>query len=673
MNRFLKNALAFFFFSELCVHAFAFSAKDIISPREGEWNNIQALVLNNTKDAEIYYSLSGSDPLESGFSYDGPVVIDQKGNVKVRITAISDNGKNRQDFTVEYSVCDAPQTGSKQVRYFVDFICKNPVIRYTSGTSMNILPAELFGNQPFFVRSDNIADYYVPFSCSNENAKLNFVVHVVPDSKYLSNKVDLKLPFVINDWEYFSFTDNKFIFKIDDSPEWEFGSDVRKLDRSVPHIISWQSVDYKIGNEIFTYELKAKPSVSISPMEDKRILSVYIDEFNSYSADCFEGSAVSGILKVPYFSDGVLLGTVDCEYFVDKKAPAAPVVESTTENFFSRKKVSVVIKAADEDTKKIKFFVSKPVFCSSSEESFSQCKIPEEEIVYSEYDGRNIVLKSVDRETTFYYIKAVSEDEFGNTGNTAEYSVIVDECNYYLCEKDVPQDKLSEYDGSYTHPFANFDQALEYINSSEDTTLHVVGNIKIKNGAKAIRSNCRISGMDNIITFEPGASVHIENGAKVSFENMIFENDSSAEEEKDTSLFVVNSAILNLTGCEISAQFAKKGIILDCEKSGISFSDCGFTVQANSYACAVLANRTDINCTACRFMSLASTAVCLSAQSVNCRIEKSSFSTAGDFCRGAEFNESKFESIDNVFDNVPQGKKSMYESVHLDDESFKVQ
>lgn len=672
MNRFLKNASAFFFSAAFCAQGFAFSAKDIISPCAGEWNNVQALVLTNTKDAEIYYSLSGSDPLESGFSYDGPVVIDQKGSVKVRIASITDNGKKREDYTIEYSVQDAPETGSRQVKNFVDFIRRNPVIRYTSGTSLDILPSELFGSRTFSVRADNIADYYVPFSCSTEDAKLNFVVHVVPDPKYLSDKSEVKLPFAITDWEYFSFTDDKNIFKIDDSPEWEFGNEIRKLDRSVPHVISWQSVDYKIGNEISTYVLKAKPSVSVSQMEDKRILSVYIDEFNTYSADCFEGSAISGTMKVPYFSDGILLGTVDCEYSVDKKAPAAPVIESTAQNVFSRKKVSVMIKAADEDTKRIRFFVSKPIFCSSSDESFSQYKIPDEDVVYSEYDGRIIVLKSVDRETTLYYIKAVSEDEYANTGNEAEYSVIVDECNYYLCEKEVSAENLSEYDGSYTHPFASFDQAVAHINSSEDTTLHVVGNVRVKGGVKSIKSNCRISGADNIISFEPGSSLRVENGAKVSFEDMIFENDSSADEENDASLFVVNNAILNLKGCEFSAQFAKNGILFDCEKSGVSFVDCGFTVQANSYACAVLANRTDISCKECRFMSLASTAVCVSAQSVNCRIEKSSFATSGDFCRGAEFNESKFESVDNTFDNAPQDKKSRYESIHLDEKSFKV-
>lgn len=673
MNRFLKNASAFFFLTALCARGFSFSAEDIISPCSGEWNNVQALVLNNAKDAEIYYSLSGSDPLESGFSYDGPVVIDQKGRVKVRIASITDNGNKREDFTVEYTVTDVMESESRQVRTFVDFIRKNPVIRYTSGTSLEIFPAELFGERSFFVRADNIADYYVPFSCSTEDAKLNFVVHVVPDSKYLSDRSDKKLPFKINDWEYFSFTDEKSIFKIDDSPEWEFGSEIRKLDRSVPHVISWQSVDYKIGNEIFSYELKARPSVTVSTMEDKRILSVYIDEFNSYSADCFEGYAVSGMMKVPYFSDGILLGTIDCGYSVDKKAPAAPVIESTAQNLFSRKKVSVAIKAADEDTKKIKYFLSKPMSCSATDGSFSGYEVPADEIVYSEYDGRNILLKSVDRETTLYYIKAMSEDEYGNTGNASEFSVIIDECNYYLCEKEVPSEKLSEYDGSYTRPFASIDQAFEHINLSEDTTLHIVGNVNVKGGVKSIKSNCRITGTDNIISFEPGSSFRIENGSRVSFENIIFENDSSAEDEKDVALFVVDNAILDLRGCEVSAQFAKNGILFDCRKSGITFVDCGFTVQSNSYACALIANRTDLNCSACRFMSLASTAVCVSAQSVNCRIEKSSFSTSGDFCRGAEFNESKFESVDNIFDNAPQGIKSRYESIHLDEESFKVQ
>ena len=52
-------------------------AQRIISPVPGTWANKQCLVLNTTDGSECFYSYSGTDPLTSGFAYDGPVLIDK--------------------------------------------------------------------------------------------------------------------------------------------------------------------------------------------------------------------------------------------------------------------------------------------------------------------------------------------------------------------------------------------------------------------------------------------------------------------------------------------------------------------------------------------------------------------------------------------------------------------
>ena len=80
--------------------AAAFSEQDIISPVSGTWNNMQPLVLNVENGTEIYYSFTEIDPLRFGFAYDGPVVLDRKGDVSLRITAVDANGE-RKDFTVD--------------------------------------------------------------------------------------------------------------------------------------------------------------------------------------------------------------------------------------------------------------------------------------------------------------------------------------------------------------------------------------------------------------------------------------------------------------------------------------------------------------------------------------------------------------------------------------------
>ena len=75
----MKKALylgIFAFFFLLVPSAFAVQATSpltIISPVEGTWANKQPLIVEVPSGYEVYYSLSGSNPLDFGFIYDAPV------------------------------------------------------------------------------------------------------------------------------------------------------------------------------------------------------------------------------------------------------------------------------------------------------------------------------------------------------------------------------------------------------------------------------------------------------------------------------------------------------------------------------------------------------------------------------------------------------------------------
>ncbi|MBP5577142.1 MAG: chitobiase/beta-hexosaminidase C-terminal domain-containing protein, partial [Treponema sp.] len=130
-------ALAIFF----AFPAFSLTQEDILSPVQGEWDNVQALVIDNREPCGIYYSLTGSDPLVSGFAYDRPVVIEETGDVKIRITAVYPDSR-RDDFTVEYTVKKSGSEDnahlSEQARDFIDSICQNPLRNYISGDTFPI-------------------------------------------------------------------------------------------------------------------------------------------------------------------------------------------------------------------------------------------------------------------------------------------------------------------------------------------------------------------------------------------------------------------------------------------------------------------------------------------------------------------------------------------------------
>ena len=79
------------------------SSLQVLSPVEGVWANKQALILDVPEGVEVYYSFTGSDPLDFGFAYDGPVVLNATGSVPLRLAAVYQDGSVQQikiSFTV---------------------------------------------------------------------------------------------------------------------------------------------------------------------------------------------------------------------------------------------------------------------------------------------------------------------------------------------------------------------------------------------------------------------------------------------------------------------------------------------------------------------------------------------------------------------------------------------
>ena len=65
---------------------------DVLSPVEGTWANRQVLVLDCAPETEVFYSFSEYDPLDFGFAYDDPVLIDLSGEVTLNLVAVHGDG-----------------------------------------------------------------------------------------------------------------------------------------------------------------------------------------------------------------------------------------------------------------------------------------------------------------------------------------------------------------------------------------------------------------------------------------------------------------------------------------------------------------------------------------------------------------------------------------------------
>ena len=125
----------------------------IVSPVEGTWANRQPLVLEVPEGHEAFYSFSGSHPMESGFAYDGPVLIEADGEVSLRIALVFPDG-NAAVYTVDYSVAPAGEDPGSPVA--VNF--QQPLVAYGAGQSIAI-PAGFsyrLGNSRVFLPGEQV-------------------------------------------------------------------------------------------------------------------------------------------------------------------------------------------------------------------------------------------------------------------------------------------------------------------------------------------------------------------------------------------------------------------------------------------------------------------------------------------------------------------------------------
>lgn len=125
----------------------------IVSPRPGIWANKQPLVLEVPESCEVFYSFSGSHPMESGFAYDGPVMLEAEGDVSVRIALVFPHG-DAMVYTIDYSV--QPQKGDSDLSLDVNF--SRPLVIYSIGQRI-VIPEGFsyrLGNSPVFLPGQQV-------------------------------------------------------------------------------------------------------------------------------------------------------------------------------------------------------------------------------------------------------------------------------------------------------------------------------------------------------------------------------------------------------------------------------------------------------------------------------------------------------------------------------------
>ena len=647
-----------------------FAQIEMISPVEGIWANKQMLVIENKGDGDFFYSVDGSDPEAFGFAYDGPVLLDVNGVVKLNVTHIRSN-KTKETASVTYSVYedDASKTNySDLVKTFYD----SGILNYSAGAKLKIpenlfysfgLPPDSFiKGRTLSLSSSCILSRYIPCTIfdKEKNLKYRFIIRTLPQNAGIFSHRDV--PFKITDWETIEFIDNSYIFKID-SEYWGLPSEPRKIDRTVSHMISWQSIDYDASNPIDFFVLPPKPEIIETKREDDSVIYTiagdssyamsilnqekeeYTEFFTEAGVDVFYGDRVSGKFSIGIFSDSVYHGNYLVQYDINKRPPSTPDIKSNADSFYSRDDVTVKVKA--EQGNELYIALSEPYKIEDITTTYnSQTQLLKNieigEFKKAKKDSFSINWKQNSINPVYYKLAAYSKNG-KNQSEVVEYSVIIDQSNYYFDEK-----ADDDGDGTLERPFNSFEKLENALSSKRVVKLHTKGNMHVNKNYKVSANFEIINDGDARFVFEQGGSLEVST-ATLELNNCQIQKKTSAEMKNEKPLMKLENSVLTIKDCIIGADFTKNGTIIDSYNSIINISDTIGSANAISYASFISSVKSRLNIKNSSLSTNASTNVVISANGGTVASTGNTFTVSGKSGRIAELFDVKASFVQNKY------------------------
>ena len=182
-----------------------------------------------------------------------------------------------------------------------------------------------------------------------------------------------------------------------------------------------------------------------------------------------------------------------------------------------------------------------------------------------------------------YKVSAYCLDEHKNKSKLSEYSVIIDQKNYFVDGTVTDPVKIACANGTIDFPFTNFAQVLNLINQSRFVHIRVVGEVHVPAGTSVIGSNCQIEGVNDARLILAPTTTFVVRNSSFSFSNCIITLAESRNTTETASIFNLERGVLYLDGVELSAVFGKSGSIINSDNSVISIKNTGITSSAESY------------------------------------------------------------------------------------------
>lgn len=661
----------------------------VVSPVAGSWENSQPLIIEKAEDCEVYYSLSGADPLISGFAYDGPVMLEGTGEQKLTLVSVSDKGIS-DIITIQYSSNGRPSPSyiPQTVRdVYLRITDKSGIevpdtVRWAAGISASETAPEKSafhtgGEISLNGRCDS--PRIMPLIISTSQGYYRYLMRIGMETQSLDAPVPEYTGIEFAQWNYIRFNNGRAtLYSLDGSP-WQQITKPLYIDRSKEHTVSWKELkpvtpdelaagfehpsdSSEGGSNVQTMVIPAKPELSLpeNPWTSEAVLLSYpSDDYilqytdtsghnhyaASYGAATVPGDSIGINAHFNVYYKGIKQGTADASILLNRRIPEGPAITSSAADSFSRNDVVLTVQSADTVYYKVSIPSNRPYgfdFATDDLNGFARNEeLSSKDDFLKLTDGRIILTVNPDS-ALLYRVSAYSEDVSGNRSDMTEYTVIVDGTNIYTADDvsltDVQFVKNAPY-GSMNNPVKTLQEAVAMAEKDafQNPRIFIYGTHELDE-TLTVASNVRLTGrQDARIICSEDAEINITGGSTSISGVTLEKRESHDTGDGRKCLINITDASLSLYDSELYADFFTNGIVVKADNSAINIKKCGMTTRATTYAAIVSSHNTKLFMYNVRGIASAPTVVGISAEEGMSFLADSSFSVIGSLGRVAEY------------------------------------
>lgn len=639
--------LCFLLFALLC---FSSAAQEVISPREGVWQNKPYLVLSMEDDFRADYFVKAEGSLNRKIPYNSPVMLGFNGKVSITVNFYKNNRFYKKQ-TVSYTA-----EGKNEVSQFIERLSKG-IFVYTAGEKISVpknfsfsFDGAAFRNgEELSLPASASLEHYAPLTLKDKDKFYLFIIKVKcakrEDFSSQARGKEKSLPFKIDSFKNIRFTSPSFTYKIDEG-KWLSSRDKAVIDEKKAHTVYWKNTGNTQNATLHSHTLSPLEEIKTEKGENG---DVFIkggrDVYFSISGQSgfFKGSLfftsfpdcyLEGEKTVNVFADGIYRGNIKVQYLINPPPPSPPVFKSGIADNFSRTDVRLAVEAGEGE--EIYFYKAGPVITDESSATSPLLELYKAD--YQKYSAP-IKIDAIQGKCAAYKILAYAE-KGGKKSAVSEYFVAIDPYNYYISS-------LAKVHGTGTKdsPLKDFDSLVPLINSGTPISLHLLDNCILDDEVK-VHEALFVKGENDKAALLLGKRAKLTSqGGIISLENMEIRFKGKA----DGALFSSDKGIFTLKQINLDASFEKSGEIFRGNESSFKILNSSFSASAASYTLfASCKNSTlEVKNSSINLSSVISFAFRLNGCTIN--MLKSSVSLKGFTGRVGEFFETKHSLKDSRF------------------------